>query len=82
MTITDIQAPAAYDAPPVPAHPLASLSAAEIEAVLKNALGFEAFVDTIRIANVGHEEPANGEVIAGPPFGHRLRRPRRHRSRR
>ncbi|HWI31215.1 MAG TPA: primary-amine oxidase [Microbacterium sp.] len=64
MTITDIQAPTGYAAPPAPAHPLASLSTAEIEAVRTVALGFEAFADTVRFAYVGLEEPAKSDVLA------------------
>ncbi|GAA1465270.1 primary-amine oxidase [Microbacterium thalassium] len=64
MSITDTQTTAAFVTPPAPAHPLASLSAAEIEAVRAVVLGLPTTTDKTRFAYVGLEEPAKGEVLA------------------
>ncbi len=53
-----------FVSPPPPAHPLSSLSVAEVEAVRHVAMGFEGFSETTRFAYVGLEEPPKGEVLA------------------
>jgi primary-amine oxidase len=63
MSITDIQTSVAYSAPDAPAHPLSSLSVAELEAVRTIVLGRADFTTTTRFAYVGLEEPTKGEVL-------------------
>lgn len=64
MSITDIQSTAAHTAPPTPAHPLSSLTAAEIEAVRAVVLALPETTDRTRFAYVGLEEPHKAEVLA------------------
>lgn len=64
MSITETLDTLSYAAPPAPAHPLSSLSVAELEAVRGIALEFPDFVETTRFAYVGLEEPTKTEVLA------------------
>ncbi|KXC05684.1 primary-amine oxidase [Microbacterium hominis] len=63
MTLTDLTA-SGFAAPAVPAHPLASLSAAEIDAVRTIVLALASTTDRVRFVYVGLEEPAKGEIAA------------------
>lgn len=53
-----------FTAPPAPRHPLASLTAAEIEAVRTIALGLPEAGPAIRFAYVGLEEPPKPDILA------------------
>ncbi len=64
MTITDPTVVAAFAAPPAPSHPLASLSAAEIDAVRAVVLALPTTTERTRFAYVGLEEPHKGEILA------------------
>lgn len=77
MSITDTAIPADFVAPHAPPHPLASLSAAEIDAVRRIALALPTTTDKTRFAYVGLEEPTKGEVLAweqGAPMPERRAR--------
>lgn len=63
MTLTDLAAPG-FTAPAAPAHPLSSLTAAEIDAVRAVVLALPSTTDRLRFAYVGLEEPAKGEILA------------------
>ena len=77
MTITDVAAPAGTGRPAAPSHPLASLTAAEIDAVRAVVLALPSTSDATRFAYVGLEEPAKPEVLAweaGAPLPERRAR--------
>ncbi|MGB4779904.1 primary-amine oxidase [Microbacterium sp.] len=63
MTITDAVTQAAA-ASTAPSHPLASLSAAELEAVRAIVLALPSSTESTRFAYVGLEEPTKSEVLA------------------
>ncbi|MFT4305307.1 MAG: primary-amine oxidase [Microbacterium sp.] len=64
MSITENVAAPSYAAPPAPAHPLASLTAAEIDAVRGIVLALPTTGEATRFAYMGLEEPPKGEVLA------------------
>ena len=63
MTLTD-PTTTAFTAPAAPAHPLASLSPAEITAVHTIVSGLDGIDEATRFAYVGLEEAPKGEVLA------------------
>lgn len=63
MTLTDV-AVGGFTAPAAPAHPLSSLTAAEIEAVRAVVLALPSTTDRLRFAYVGLEEPAKDAILA------------------
>ena len=64
MTLTDLTDAGATGAPEAPVHPLASLTAAEIEIVRSVVLALPTTTERTRFAYVGLEEPAKGDVLA------------------
>ncbi|GAA1938516.1 primary-amine oxidase [Microbacterium aoyamense] len=64
MTITSADPAAGFATPPIAGHPLASLTAAEIEAVRTIVLALPTTSDATRFAYVGLEEPPKPEVLA------------------
>lgn len=63
MTLTD-PAVSAYTAPEFPAHPLGSLTPAEITAVRAIVAGLDGVDEATRFAYVGLEEAPKGDVLA------------------
>lgn len=62
MTLTDLAATST--AASAPAHPLASLTATEIEAVRAVVLSLPSTTEQTRFAYVGLDEPAKGDILA------------------
>ena len=63
MTLTD-PAVSAFTAPAAPAHPLGSLTPAEITAVRAIVAGLDGVDEATRFAYVGLEEAPKGEILA------------------